>query len=517
MYEEEVLKNEKANRTIQELKLEIYVLKAELERTLKSVENSINKAIAPLQSENKKIKEELVKSYKEIERLKIELQNFSNDQDYLIDKLNNQINRDSTNSSIPTSKESIKNNIKRRTNTYNHRKSSNKKKGAQYQHKGKTLTKEEIEKKVKENNLVVKKIKHYVDGKKYKNKIEKYKIGIEIKSYVEKHIFIPNKKSDETLPSNFYSDVTYANDLKSIVVLLGNYCFLPYNKIKELISDLTNEVIQLSDGTIDNIYNEFSLKSEDTIANITNNILNGSYQHTDETVTTENGKDTYYRGYGNKENVLYKYHEHKGDKPIEEDGILTRFFGILITDHDKGMFKYGTNNQDCIIHFGRYCIEQEQNIKITSWQMRLYSLLLKFEKNRQILIKFGKTSFGDEEIKLMEEEYDEIVKFAVEENENILSSYWKEKANALLKRCIKYKRQTLWYIHDFSIDYDNNFMERALRMIKSKTKISGGFRSHNGGIRFGNIMSIIKTSKLRHLNPFYSIINIMNGKNLFAY
>ena len=128
MYEEEVLKNEKANRTIQELKLEIYVLKAELERTLKSVENSINKAIAPLQSENKKIKEELVKSYNEIERLKIELQNFSNDKDYLIDKLNNQINRDSTNSSIPTSKESIKNNIKRRTNTYNHRKYSNKKK-----------------------------------------------------------------------------------------------------------------------------------------------------------------------------------------------------------------------------------------------------------------------------------------------------------------------------------------------------------------------------------------------------
>ena len=59
-------------------------------------------------------------------------------------------------------------------------------------------------------------------------------------------------------------------------------------------------------------------------------------------------------------------------------------------------------------------------------------------------------------------------------------------------------------------------MERALRMIKSKTKVSGGFRSHNGGIRFGNIMSIIKISKLRKLNPFESIVYIMEGKTLFA-
>ena len=30
-------------------------------------------------------------------------------------------------------------------------------------------------------------------------------------------------------------------------------------------------------------------------------------------------------------------------------------------------------------------------------------------------------------------------------------------------------------------------------MIKGKTKVSGGYRSEDGGIRFGNIMSIIKT------------------------
>ena len=72
-------------------------------------------------------------------------------------------------------------------------------------------------------------------------------------------------------------------------------------------------MIDISEGTIDNIYEEFSNKTEDTLNNITNNILNGTYQHTDETTTKENGKDTCYRGYANKYNVLYKYHHKKGD------------------------------------------------------------------------------------------------------------------------------------------------------------------------------------------------------------
>ncbi len=42
-------------------------------------------------------------------------------------------------------------------------------------------------------------------------------------------------------------------------------------------------------------------------------------------------------------------------------------------------------------------------------------------------------------------------------------------------------------------------------MIKGKTKVSGGFRSSKGGKRFGNIMSIIKTARLRRLDPFTCI------------
>lgn len=527
MYEKEALKNQKLTSKYDKLRWEVEELRYDnkkLNNELsninsikeKEIDKEVEKITKPLIEKNQKLQEDLLKAYDEINRLKGIINNNEVDKDYLIDKLNNQVNKNSTNSGIPTSKEIVNKNKKTGVNTYNHRTTTSRKTGGQFNHKGSTLTKEKLEEKIKQNNIEVREFIHYINGNLSDKEIIKYRTGIETKIYVEKHIFITSPDAPEKLPKSFYSDVTYNDDLKMLIVSLGNYFSIPYNKIKELIFDLTNGVIDISEGTIDNIYEEFSNKTEDTLNNITNNILNGTYQHTDETTTKENGKDTYYRGYANEYNVLYKYHHKKGDKPIEEDGILTNYYGTIISDHDTGIFKYGTNNQDCIIHFGRYCIEKEQNIDNISWPMELYRLLLKFEVNRKIISKFGRKEFTFEEIKIMEDEFDSILSRAAEENNDILSSYWKEKTNTLLNRCVKYKKSMLFYIYDFSIPYDNNFMERALRMIKGKTKVSGGFRSEKGAIRFGKIMSIIKTARLRNLNPFECIKAIFEGQTLFA-
>ncbi|MGN1330794.1 MAG: transposase [Clostridia bacterium] len=517
MYLEECSKNKDLTKELKYTKLENENLKYELNYKNDSFEQKIKyeieKATLPLIEKNNKLQRELDKALIEIERLKNQINNSEDDKTYTIDKLKNQVNKNSTNSSIPTSKEI---NNKSGANVYNHREKSNKKVGGQFNHKGNTLTKTKIEEKIDLNKIEVRKIVHYINGKSNQKNIIKYRVGIETKPYVEKHIFIKIEDSIETLPKSFYSDVTYCDDLKMIIVALGNYFSLPYNKIKEFIYDFTDGIIDISEGTIDNTYEEFSSKLDDTLENITNNLLNGTYQHTDETTTKENGKDAYYRGYANKENVLYKYHHHKGDKPIEEDGILTNYFGTIISDHDTGIFKYGVNNQDCIIHFGRYCIEKDQNIDNISWPMDLYRLLLKFERNRKILSKFGRKNFTKKEIKDMEDEFDSILVRAEAENNNIISSYWKEKTKTLRNRCIKYKKSMLFYIYDFTVPYDNNFIERALRMIKGKTKVSGGFRSKKGAIRFGKIMSIIKTAKLRKMNPFHCIKEIFAGNALFA-
>ncbi len=516
MYEKEYNKNILLAKKINDYKLELENLKYELKYQKDGFENKIRKAIekatSPLIEKISNLEDKLNNAYIEIDRLKSQL----NEKDYKVDKLECSVHKDSTNSGIPTSKEISTKHIKSGTNTYNYRKKSKTKTGGQFGHKGRTLTKEKLISKIKENNIKVKTIIHYINDNSNKKDIVKYKIGMDVELYVEEHIFKSTPKSAEKLPKEFYSDVTYNDELKSLVVTLGNYYSLGYNKVKEILYDFSNGIIDISEGTIDNIYEEFSNKSLDTINNITTNLLNGKYQHTDETTTKENGKDSYYRGYANELNVLYKYHHHKGDVPITQDNILTNYYGTIISDHDVGIFKYGTNNQDCVIHIGRYCIEANQNVYETCWQMKLYEFLLRCERTRKLAILFGLEKFEKTDLENLEIEYDKILELGKQENTSINSTYWKDKENALLNRLIKYKDSVLFYLHDFSIPYDNNFMERCLRMIKGKTKVSGGFRSSRGGERFGYTMSIIKTAKLRKLNPLECVNRIFKGEVLFA-
>ena len=90
---------------------------------------------------------------------------------------------------------------------------------------------------------------------------------------------------------------------------------------------ITNNVINISNGTLVNFFYEFSSKSEPTLDNLENNILNSKIDYTDETSSKFNKKNLFVRNYSNNETVIYKVHKNKGHKPILEDNILPRFCG----------------------------------------------------------------------------------------------------------------------------------------------------------------------------------------------
>jgi transposase len=56
-----------------------------------------------------------------------------------------------------------------------------------------------------------------------------------------------------------------------------------------------------------------------------------------------------------------------------------------------------------------------------------------------------------------------------------------------------YKDEHLLFISDFTIPFDNNLAERALRAIKTKAKVSGGFRTGAGADVYANLRSYVET------------------------
>ena len=57
----------------------------------------------------------------------------------------------------------------------------------------------------------------------FRTTLIKYKLGIEIKPYVEKHVFRYEENAKDPLPKEFYTDVTYDNSIKALSIELGVY------------------------------------------------------------------------------------------------------------------------------------------------------------------------------------------------------------------------------------------------------------------------------------------------------
>lgn len=152
-----------------------------------------------------------------------------------IDRLKNKNNKNSSNSSKPSSTNITTPKKKTGSNIYNYRTKSGKRSGGQYGHIGHSLSKEYVEKLIENKKVEVRKFFHTIKGKSSKGNAIKYKLGVEIKPYVEKHIFKYDESTKDTLPKEFYTDVTYDNSIKAISIELGAYNVISYDRLSDFL------------------------------------------------------------------------------------------------------------------------------------------------------------------------------------------------------------------------------------------------------------------------------------------
>lgn len=389
-------------------------------------------------------------------------------------KLRAQLNRDYENSSIPSSKTLHHKKIS------NSREKSGRKPGAQPGHPGHGRKKQIP---TTEPVLLPPPLEALEDPdfKKTSKTIVKQLVNIRmILEVTEYHADVYyNSKTGERIhaefPAGVVDDVNYGGSIKAFLFLLNNDCCTSIDKSRKFLSDLTDGRLNISKGMVNKLSREFAAKTEQERKVMFAGLQLSPVLHTDCTNAKENGKNvSVFVCAAPDGNAMYfarrkKGHEGVKGTPVED------YQGILVHDHEKTFYRYGTDHQECLAHVLRYLKDSIDNEADRTWNKEMRSLIQEMIHYRNGLPVEAVPDTG--EVNGFEERYRAILRKAKEEYDYIpASEYYKEGYNLYL-RMEEYMSNHLLFLHDHRVPATNNESERLLRRYKRKQQQAVSFRS----------------------------------------
>ena len=500
------LRNDKLSTVHKNLRNEIGAIKKEnnvlkkinndFEKEFKSIKDTINSKNGIIESKNDEINE-----------LKKQLEKLTQENT----RLKSLIAKDVENSSIPSSSNVYKKKVS------NSRTKSGKPKGGQVGHKGHsleylkptsviTINYEEVCPKCGTLlNTISEKKKQLVDAY----------IELKVEEYNIKTGKCPNCGyiSKPNTPNNLVNNVTYGKSLKSMIVLFNAYGLVSINRTSKMVNELTGGVIKIAESSICNIIKETSKKCINEIEVIKSKLISSPVLHVDETPIRSEGKLSYVHMVGNKDFTLLSGAKTRGQTAVDEIGVLSKYFGTLVHDHYLMYYNYGTRHQECNAHILRY-LKAVTEIETDSWSLDMSNLLKEILHTRKELLKQGVSSFSKEVIEEYTNRYKSIINKAKAAYSD--TNKYNNDAVNLYKRMEKYMENHLLFMNDFSIPFENNQAERDVRMLKSKTKVSGYFNMLEGAQDFLNIRSVLQSCIKQKMNTYNSIKQMFEGLKVFT-
>lgn len=460
------------------------------QKELKAMEQRALRAEKKLDDANDKITEQRRQLYEVGTRLEDALGK--------IVKLTAQLNHDYENSSIPSSLKANKKKIS------NNRESTGRRPGAQPGHPG------HGRKKQSPTQTVVLPVPEEIlddpDFKLTKKTLTKQLVKIHMTMEVIEYqaAVYRNSRTGETVhapfPEGVVDDVNYDGSVKAFLFLLNNECCVSIDKSRRMLSELTAGKLNISKGMINKLSKEFSDKSKAEQKEILHKVMSSPVLHTDCTNARENGNNAYvFISVTPEGEAIYSASHKKGFEGVAGTPVQD-YMGILVHDHEKTFFSYGSAHQECLAHVLRYLKDSIQNEPGKTWSGQMRALLQEMIHYRNGLSEG--TQPDAERVKIFEKRYSEILDLAEQEYlDEPASDYYRDGYN-LFKRMKEYQDAHLLFLHDGRVPATNNAAERMLRSYKRKQKQAVSFRSYDSIDRLCQCMSVLLMMRKNDENLF---------------
>ena len=315
-------------------------------------------------------------------------------------------------------------------------------------------------------------------------------------------------------PEGITRPTQYGKRIKGLAVYLNQYQLLPYERLVDFMRDIFG--FTLSKGTVYN-FNKQGYDLLEPVEEKTKELLKkSSILHSDETGISCVKTLQWLHVASTSRLTHYIIHAKRGKDAMDAMGILQDYEGRVIHDFWKPYFRYNVRHGMCNAHAIRELTFIHEEYK-QKWAEEMIGLLLRIKKKVDCCI----TSLHVSTLMTFEKEYDRIVKKGFLKNPRLPGDDHKRgrkkqtKARNLLNRLEDYKKEILAFMYDVSVPFDNNQAERDLRMVKVQQKISGCFRSEEGGRMFCRIRGYISTVRKNEINVLDALQGIFEERSFF--
>ena len=314
-------------------------------------------------------------------------------------------------------------------------------------------------------------------------------------------------------PEDIKATVQYGENLQALVVAMNTVGAVSLNRTKEILSGVFG--IPLSTGTIVNMVNRCAGGLTEIMESIRRTVVGSAIGHFDETGTQVDGKRLWVHSASTLKFTHLTISGKRGYDGMEAGGVLPGFRGIAVHDCWAPYWKYLLIiHALCCAHLLRELVAAGERHPDQKWSTEFIKLLMDMKSAKEKAIDMGENKFSDEQLQEFDRQYDKIIYRGYEENplppevENATGKRGRKKKGktlALIERLETHKASVCLFAHNFAVPFDNNLSERDIRMVKTKTKVSGCFRSLSGAENYLKIMSYVGTAK-KHGNSAYEAI-----------
>jgi len=309
-------------------------------------------------------------------------------------------------------------------------------------------------------------------------------------------------------PATVKHPVQYGGRIKAQAVYLNSYQLLPIARICDLFEDVYRH--RPSDAFVVSATQALHNQLTPALTAIREQIIQADVVHADESGLRVEGKLNWLHVLSTEHLTHYAVHPKRGQIAMRDIGLLANCQGRAIHDALASYFQFDNcPHALCNAHHLRelrFVTEQYHQ----PWASDMAQLLLDIKT--EIAQTTETMTLLPDRLADYEARFDTLLQVGFDANPPPTAPSPRKRGRKkqsppknLLDRLHKYKAETLAFMYDFRVPFDNNLAERDLRMIKVKQKVSGTFRTRLGAEMFCDIRSYISTVRKQSLNVLQAL------------